>query len=108
VRKILLALTAATIMTGSAVAGERLTDQQMDGVTAGFTAYSGNPNAQALTAIVASVTTTVGSTGPLVSRDNFPPSAFTQPTEQNPFQVYRLPSSPSGTTVYTCGICFMP
>ena len=39
-RKILLALTAATIMAGTAVAGERLTDQQMDKVAAGFTACS--------------------------------------------------------------------
>ena len=39
-RKVLLALAAATIMAGAAVAGEPLTDQQMDKVAAGFTAYT--------------------------------------------------------------------
>ena len=34
-RKILLALTAATIMASTAVGGEPLTDQQMDAVIAG-------------------------------------------------------------------------
>jgi len=104
--KILPVLGVVPLITGAAMAAQPLTNQQMDGVTAGFTAYNGPDPAtqQALAALVASV----GPPPPLVSRDNFPPSAFTQPTEQNPFQVYRLPSSPSGTIAYTCGICFIP
>ena len=42
-RKALLVLTAATIVTGTAVAGEPLTNQQMDKVAAGFYACSSLP-----------------------------------------------------------------
>ena len=83
-RRFLLALTAATIMAGTAIAREPLTDDRMDGVIAGFEAYTSPCDCAA---IVASVTAKLGSPAPLVSRDNFPPSAFTQPTWQNPFQL---------------------
>ena len=57
-RKFLLALGVAPLMAGTAMAAQPLTDNQMDGVTAGFAAFS-TADAQALGKIVASVTATV-------------------------------------------------
>ncbi|HUK07062.1 MAG TPA: hypothetical protein VLX09_04260 [Stellaceae bacterium] len=57
-RKFLLALGVAPLMAGTAMAAQPLTDNQMDGVTAGFAAFS-TADAQALGKIVASVTSTV-------------------------------------------------
>jgi len=57
-RKLLLALGMAPLMAGTAMAAQPLTDNQMDGVTAGFAAFS-TADSQALGKIVASVTATV-------------------------------------------------
>ena len=57
-RKFLLALGVAPLMAGTAMAAQPLTDNQMDGVTAGFAAFS-TADSQALGKIVASVTSTV-------------------------------------------------
>jgi hypothetical protein len=107
-RKILLALIAATVMAGTAIAREQLADQQMDKVAAGFEAFSGPTPAdlQELAPIVAAVTATLGNHPPLVSRDNFPPSALTQPGGQS-----SLPASQFfGFTVNPGGpcICSLP
>jgi len=77
-RKILLVLSVAPFMAGTAMAAQPLTDNQMDGVSAGFEA---SPE---LIELVGSLTP--GPPPPLVTRDNFPPTAFTPPTGQNPFQ----------------------
>jgi len=79
-RKILLVLGVVPLMIGTATGAQPLTDRQMDAVTAGSVA---SPE---LMALVASLTP--GPPPPLVSRDSYPPSAFTQPTGQNPFQLY--------------------
>jgi hypothetical protein len=57
-RKFLLALGVVPLMAGTALAAQPLTDSQMDGVTAGFSAFS-TADAQALGKIVASLTATV-------------------------------------------------
>ena len=97
-RKVPLVLGLVLVMTGSALAAQSLTNQQMDVVTAGSVA---SPE---LMALVASVTP--GPPPPLVSKDNYPPSMFTQPTGQNPFQPYvGVPSSQySGCNVYCGGL----
>jgi hypothetical protein len=94
VRKILPVLGVVPLVTGAAMAVQPLNDNQMDGVTAGFVSYNPPPSNLAvsaagpnLAAIVASVTP--GPPPPLVSRDNFPPSMFTQPTGRS-----TLPASP--------------
>jgi hypothetical protein len=57
-RKVLLALGVAPLMASTAMAAQPLTDNQMDGVTAGFAAFS-TADAQALGKIVVSLTATV-------------------------------------------------
>jgi len=88
-RKILLVLGVAPFMAGTTMAAQPLTDNQMDGVTAGFEAFSGpTPEDLQVFQALAAQTSAPGPPPPLVSRDNYPPSTFTQPSGQNPFQVY--------------------
>jgi hypothetical protein len=90
-RKILLVLGVVPLMIGTAMAAQSLTDNQMDGVTAGFEAFSGpTPEDLQVFQALAAQTSAPGPPPPLVSRDNYPPSAFTQPTGQNPFQPHAV------------------
>ncbi|HUK07921.1 MAG TPA: hypothetical protein VLX09_08650 [Stellaceae bacterium] len=73
-RKVLLALGVAPLMAGTAMAGQPLTDNQMDGVTAGFAAFS-TSDAQALGKIVASVTATVAQVAVVTTSSGHPVTA---------------------------------
>jgi len=73
-RKVLLALGLAPLMAGTAMAAQPLTDNQMDGVTAGFAAFS-TADAQALGKIVASVTSTVAQVAVVTNSSGDPVSA---------------------------------
>ena len=73
-RKILLVLGVAPLMAGTAMAAQPLTDNQMDGVTAGFAAFS-TADAQALGKIVASVTSTVAQVAVVTNSSGDPVSA---------------------------------
>jgi len=92
-RKILLVLTAATIMAGTAVAGEPLTDHQMDGVTAGFEVFSGPTpgEPQVLQALAPTVTSTATPT-PTPAPTPAPTSTVSgPPCECNPGAAYDPP-----------------
>jgi hypothetical protein len=56
--KFLLGLAAVPLLAGTASAAQPLSDQQMDAVTAGFSAFA-TADAQALGKIVATLTATV-------------------------------------------------
>jgi hypothetical protein len=58
--KFVLGLAAIPLLAGAASATQPLSDKQMDGVTAGFAAFS-TADAQALGKIVATLTATVSS-----------------------------------------------
>jgi hypothetical protein len=73
-RKVLLALGVAPLMAGTAMAAQPLTDNQMDGVTAGFAAFS-TADAQALGKIVASVTATVAQVAVVTNTSGTPVTA---------------------------------
>ena len=73
-RKFLLALGVAPLMAGTAMAAQPLTDNQMDGVTAGFAAFS-TADAQALGKIVASVTSTVAQVAVVTNSSGDPMTA---------------------------------
>jgi len=77
VRKVLLALGVAPLMAGTAMAAQPLTDNQMDGVTAGFAAFS-TADAQALGKIVASVTSTVAQVSVVTNSSGDPMTAGIQ------------------------------
>lgn len=75
-RKFLLALGVAPLMAGTAFAGQLqpLSDNQMDGVTAGFSAFS-TADAQALGKIVASLTATVAQVSVVTTSTGAPVTA---------------------------------
>jgi hypothetical protein len=73
-RKLLLALAVAPLLTGPAWAGQPLTDNQMDGVTAGFSAFS-TADAQALGKIVATLTATVAAVNVVTTAEGVPVTA---------------------------------
>jgi len=73
-RKVLLALGLAPLMASTAMAAQPLTDNQMDGVTAGFAAFS-TADAQALGKIVASVTATVAQVSVVTTSSGDPVTA---------------------------------
>jgi len=73
-RKFLLALGVAPLMAGTAMAAQPLTDNQMDGVTAGFASFS-TADAQALGKIVASVTATVAQVAVVTTSSGHPVTA---------------------------------
>ena len=73
-KKLLLALGLAPLMAGTAMAAQPLTDNQMDGVTAGFAAFS-TSDAQALGKIVASVTSTVAQVAVVTNSEGAPVKA---------------------------------
>jgi len=73
-RKFLLALGVAPLMASTAMAAQPLTDNQMDGVTAGFASFS-TADAQALGKIVASVTATVAQVAVVTTSSGHPVTA---------------------------------
>jgi hypothetical protein len=73
-RKFLLALGVVPLMAGTALAAQPLTDNQMDGVTAGFSAFS-TADAQALGKIVASLTATVAQVNVVTNNQGAPVTA---------------------------------
>ncbi|HUK07109.1 MAG TPA: hypothetical protein VLX09_04500 [Stellaceae bacterium] len=73
-KKFLLALGVAPLLAGTAMAAQPLTDNQMDGVTAGFAAFS-TSDAQALGKIVASVTATVAQVAVVTTSSGHPVTA---------------------------------
>jgi len=73
-RKFLLALGVVPLMAGTALAAQPLTDSQMDGVTAGFSAFS-TADAQALGKIVASLTATVAQVNVVTNNQGAPVTA---------------------------------
>jgi len=73
-RKVLLALGLAPLMASTAMAAQPLTDNQMDGVTAGFASFS-TADAQALGKIVASVTATVAQVAVVTTSSGHPVTA---------------------------------
>ncbi|HUK08121.1 MAG TPA: hypothetical protein VLX09_09665 [Stellaceae bacterium] len=73
-KKLLLALGLAPLMAGTAMAAQPLTDNQMDGVTAGFASFS-TADAQALGKIVASVTATVAQVAVVTTSSGHPVTA---------------------------------
>jgi hypothetical protein len=73
-KKFLLAMVAAPLLTGTAWAAQPLSDNQMDGVTAGFSAFS-TADAQALGKIVAVLTATVSSVDVVTTSTGVPVTA---------------------------------
>ena len=73
-RKVLLALGVAPLMATTAMAAQPLTDNQMDGVTAGFAAFS-TADAQALGKIVPSITSTVAQVSVVTNTSGTPVTA---------------------------------
>jgi len=73
-KKLLLALGLAPLVAGTAMAAQPLTDNQMDGVTAGFASFS-TADAQALGKIVASVTATVAQVAVVTTSSGHPVTA---------------------------------
>ena len=73
-RKFLLALGVAPLMASTAMAAQPLTDNEMDGVTAGFASFS-TSDAQALGKIVASVTATVAQVAVVTTSSGHPVTA---------------------------------
>jgi len=73
-KKFLLALGLVPLMASTAMAAQPLTDNQMDGVAAGFAAFS-TADAQALGKIVASVTATVAQVAVVTNSSGDPMTA---------------------------------
>lgn len=67
-KKLILGLAAVPLLAGTALAAQPLSDQQMDAVTAGFSAFS-TADAQALGKIVATLSATVASVNVVTTTD---------------------------------------
>lgn len=73
-KRFLLGLAAAPLLAGSAFAAQPLSNNQMDKVTAGFSAFS-TADAQALGKIVATLTATVASVDVVTTATGAPVTA---------------------------------
>lgn len=73
-KKFLLTLAVAPLMTGTAWAAQPLSDSQMDGITAGFSAFS-TADAQALGKIVATLSATVAQVNVVTTSTGAPVTA---------------------------------
>jgi hypothetical protein len=73
-KKFLLALAVAPLLTGTAMAAQPLSDNEMDGVTAGFSAFS-TADAQALGKIVATLTASVSMVNVVTTAEGTPITA---------------------------------
>jgi len=73
-RRFLLALPALPLLVGTAMAAQPLSDNQLDGVTAGFSAFS-TADAQALGKIVATLSATVASVNVVLTSAGAPVTA---------------------------------
>ena len=79
-KKLILGLAAVPLLAGTALAAQPLSDQQMDAVTAGFSAFS-TADAQALGKIVATLSATVASVNVVTTTDT---SGISTPPSQSP------------------------
>ena len=73
-KKFLLTLAVAPLLTGTAWAAQPLSDSQMDGITAGFSAFS-TADAQALGKIVATLSATVAQVNVVTTSTGAPVTA---------------------------------
>jgi len=73
-RRFLLALPAIPLLVGTALAAQPLSDDQMDVVTAGFSAFS-TADAQALGKIVATLSATVATVNVVTNSNGVPITA---------------------------------
>jgi hypothetical protein len=108
-RKLLLALGMAPLMAGTAMAAQPLSDNQMDGVTAGFAAFS-TADSQALGKIVASVTATVAQVSAVTNSTGAPLTATFGSTTLTLFKSISGAQSASSATnsLPTVGIGLSP
>ena len=96
-RKFLLALAATPLLAGTAWAAQPLSDNQMDGVTAGFSAFS-TADAQALGKIVAALTATVASVDVVTTSTGAPVTVTFGETTLTLFKSVSAASSASTAT----------
>jgi len=105
-RKVLLALGLVPLMAGTAMAAQPLTDTQMDGVTAGFAAFS-TADAQALGKIVASVTATVAQVS-VVTDSSGDPRTATVPGGEASVTLYKSISGAQSASSATSSLPTFP